>query len=66
MTLKSEEKSLSNSNSSKKDLEEREEARRRILEEDPDISKDARLQSGWRRSATNNTSWVSQGNNLYG
>ena len=36
-----EEKSLNNSNSSKKDLEEREEAKRRILEENPDISKGA-------------------------
>ena len=38
---KSEEKGLSSSNSSKKDIEEREEARRRILEDDPHISKDA-------------------------
>jgi hypothetical protein len=32
---------LSNSNSSKKDIEEREQARRRILEENPHIAKDA-------------------------
>jgi hypothetical protein len=43
---KSEEKNLTNSNSSKKDSreeveKEREEAKRRILEENPDISKDA-------------------------
>jgi len=38
---KSEEKGLSSGNSSKKDIEEREEARRRILEDDPHISKDA-------------------------
>jgi hypothetical protein len=36
---KSEEKSLTSSNSSEKDIEEREEAKRRILEENPNISK---------------------------
>ena len=45
---KSEEKNLTNSNSSKKDSreeveKEREEAKRRILEENPDISKDAKV-----------------------
>jgi hypothetical protein len=37
---KSEENSLSSSNSSKKDIEEREEVRRRILEEYPDMPKE--------------------------
>jgi hypothetical protein len=35
-----EEKSLNSSNSSKKDIEEREEAKRRILEEYPDMPKE--------------------------
>ena len=38
---KSEENSLNSSNSSKKDIEEREEAKIRILEENPNIPKDA-------------------------